>query len=96
LSPKTSISPPSTIYHATIYHGFQTVLRIHADRRGLETLVFTIPGILAANGLNSRSVGVCVNAVTQLSYSPEGLPIEFVVRGILRQGFCAEPGSAAG
>jgi len=67
------------------YQGFQTVLRIHDERSGLETLVFTIPGILAANGLNNRSVGVCVNAVTQLAYSPRGLPVDFAVRGLLRQ-----------
>jgi isopenicillin-N N-acyltransferase-like protein len=69
----------------TFYHGYQTVLRIRDDRDGLETLVFTIPGVVAANGLNSRSVGVCVNAVTQLAYSPKGLPVDFVIRGILRQ-----------
>ena len=67
------------------YHGYQTVLRIRDDRDDLETLVFTIPGVVAANGLNSRSVGVCVNAVTQLAYSPKGLPVGFVIRGILRQ-----------
>jgi hypothetical protein len=67
------------------YHGFQTVLRIRDERDGLETLVFTIPGVVAANGLNSRSVGVCVNAVTQLAYSSKGLPVDFVIRGILRQ-----------
>jgi isopenicillin-N N-acyltransferase-like protein len=65
------------------YHGFQTVLRIRDEREGLETLVFTIPGVVGANGLNSRSVGVCVNAVTQLAYSPKGLPVAFVIRGIL-------------
>jgi hypothetical protein len=67
------------------YHGSQTVLRIRDDREGLETLVFTIPGVVAANGLNSRSVGVCVNAVTQLAYSTKGLPVASVIRGILRQ-----------
>lgn len=68
------------------YHDYQTVLRIRDERdEGLETFVFTIPGIVAANGLNSRSVGVCVNAVTQLAYSPKGLPVDFVIRGILRQ-----------
>ena len=69
----------------TFYHGFQTVLRIRDKREDLETLVFTIPGVVAANGLNSRSIGVCVNAVTQLAYSPTGLPVAFVIRGILRQ-----------
>jgi hypothetical protein len=69
----------------TFYHGYQTVLRIRDDQDGLETLVFTIPGVVAANGLNSRSVGVCVNAVTQLAYSLKGLPVDFIIRGILRQ-----------
>jgi hypothetical protein len=67
------------------YHGFQTVLRLRDNGENPETLVFTIPGVVAANGLNSRSVGVCVNAVTQLAYSPDGLPVAFVIRGILRQ-----------
>jgi isopenicillin-N N-acyltransferase-like protein len=67
------------------YHGFQTVLRIRDEREGLETLVFTIPGVLAANGLNNRSVGVCVNAVTQLAYSRDGVPVDFIIRGILRK-----------
>ena len=67
------------------YHGFQTVLRIRDKRENLEALVFTIPGVVAGNGLNSRSVAVCVNAVTQLAYSPKGLPVAFVIRGILRQ-----------
>jgi hypothetical protein len=66
------------------YHGYQTVLRLRDDRDDLETLVFTIPGVIAANGLNSRSVGVCVNAVTQLAYSNKGLPVGFIIRGILR------------
>jgi isopenicillin-N N-acyltransferase-like protein len=69
----------------TFYHGYQTVLRIRDERDDLEALVFTIPGVVAANGLNSRSVGVCVNAVTQLAYSPKGLPVDFVIRGLLRQ-----------
>jgi isopenicillin-N N-acyltransferase like protein len=67
------------------YEGYQTVLRIKDDKEDLETLVFTIPGVIAANGLNSRAVGVCVNAVTQLAYSTKGLPVDFVIRGLLRQ-----------
>jgi hypothetical protein len=67
------------------YHGYPTVLRIRESGINLETLVFTIPGVVALNGLNSRSIGVCVNAVPQLAYSPKGLPVAFVIRGILRQ-----------
>ncbi|MCX6566159.1 MAG: C45 family autoproteolytic acyltransferase/hydrolase [Candidatus Aminicenantes bacterium] len=67
------------------YHGFPTVLRIRDKKENLETLVFTIPGVVGVNGLNNRSVGVCVNAVTQLASSRNGLPVAFVIRGILRQ-----------
>jgi hypothetical protein len=67
------------------FHGFQTVLRIEASGEEPGALVFTIPGIVAANGMNDRSVAVCVNAVTQLAYSAKGLPVDFVIRGILRQ-----------
>jgi len=67
------------------YHGYPTVLRIRGDGSRPEALVFTFPGVVALNGLNSRSVGVCVNAVTQLSFSPKGLPVAFTIRGLLRQ-----------
>jgi len=67
------------------YHGYQTVLRVRDEKEDVEALVFTIPGVIAANGLNDRSVGVCVNAVTQLAYSTKGLPVDFVIRGLLRQ-----------
>ena len=68
-----------------LYHGYPTLLRIRDQEAKLETLVFTIPGVIALNGMNSRSVGVCVNAVTPLAHSPKGLPVAFVIRGILRQ-----------
>lgn len=66
------------------YNEYPTVLRLRG-RGEPEALVFTVPGVVAANGLNDRSVAVCVNAVTQLAYSAKGLPVAFVIRGILRQ-----------
>jgi sugar phosphate isomerase/epimerase len=69
----------------TFYHGYQTVLRIEGSADEPGALIFTIPGVVAANGLNDRSVAVCVNAVTQLAYSAKGLPVAFTIRGILRQ-----------
>jgi isopenicillin-N N-acyltransferase-like protein len=81
-------NPPfvaQTLDIPAFYHGFQTVLRIKDEAHGVGSLVFTIPGVVAANGLNDRGVGVCVNAVTQLAYSPKGLPVDFVIRGLLRQ-----------
>jgi len=67
------------------YHGFQTLLRIKDPKRSLETLLFTFPGFIAANGINNHSVAVVVNAVQQLAHSRDGLPVAFVIRGILWQ-----------
>ena len=69
----------------TFYLGYQTVLRIKEGHGAPGQLIFTIPGIISSNGLNDRAVGVCVNAVTQLAYSPKGLPVAFAIRGILRR-----------
>jgi len=87
-APKRGDSPAIVSQNMDIppfYHGFQTVLRIEGGAGDPGALVFTIPGVVAINGLNDRSVAVCVNAVTQLAYSPKGLPVAFTLRGILRQ-----------
>ena len=78
-------SVSQTLDIPVFYHGFQTVLRIKGNEKEPNALVFTFPGFIAANGLNDRSVAVCVNAVTQMAYSAKGLPVAFVIRGILRQ-----------
>ncbi|MBN1938919.1 MAG: hypothetical protein JW843_04990 [Candidatus Aminicenantes bacterium] len=74
----------------SFYHGFQTILRIRGDGKMPEALVLTVPGLTAMTGLNDRSVGVCVNAVTQLASSTKGLPVAFVIRGLLRQASLKE------
>ncbi len=75
------------------YHGFQTILRIRGDGTAPEALVVTVPGVVALTGLNERAVGVCVNAVTQLACSPKGLPVAFLIRGLLRQRTFGEAGA---
>jgi len=65
-------------------NGYQTVLRIHRPD-GLEVMSFTCAGLIATNGLNNRGVGVCVNALTQLDHKLTGLPVAFVIRGLLDQ-----------
>lgn len=66
-------------------NGFQAVLRIRQPGSKLEALVMTCPGLIALNGLNNRSVGVCCNTLSQLAYCGDGLPVAFVVRGLLQQ-----------
>ena len=69
----------------TFYHGFQTLLHIKDPAHDMETFLFTFPGFIAANGINNHSVAVVVNAVQQLENSRDGLPVAFVIRGILQR-----------
>ena len=66
-------------------HGFQVVLHIKDQDSARETFIFTFAGFIATNGINNKGVGVVVNAMSQLSYSRRGLPVAFVIRGILEQ-----------
>lgn len=67
------------------YHGYQTLLHIKDPERKLESFVFTFPGFIGANGLNNRPVSVNVNAIMQLEHSSDGLPVAFIVRGVLEK-----------
>lgn len=66
-------------------HGPRIVLRIRDASRGTQLLVVTEPGLIAAAGMSSARIGVVVNTLLQLRPSREGLPVAFVVRGLLMQ-----------
>ncbi|MFC2121766.1 C45 family autoproteolytic acyltransferase/hydrolase [Bacteroidota bacterium] len=67
------------------YHNYQTLLKINNTETNISAYVFTVAGIIGANGINSYSVGVDVNTITQLRHCTDGLPVDCVVRGILEQ-----------
>src|SRR5262245_9106836 len=67
------------------YHGYQTLLRIKHEGSGLESFVFTCPGVIALNGLNSRAVAIACNTLIQLAHNRDGLPVAFIVRAVLEQ-----------
>lgn len=65
--------------------GLQAVC-IHEDgERAPVAAYFLNAGNIGLCGLNSAGVGVCCNTLMQLDYSRKGLPVAFVVRGVLRQ-----------
>ena len=66
-------------------HSHPTVLRIRHPEKDLESLVVTLPGMLGGNGMNSKRVAVGVNTVLQIRACTDGLPVTFVVRGLLEQ-----------
>ncbi len=63
--------------------GFQAVLHIAGDGARPEQFVFTSAGLVGVNGVNDRSVGIACNTLLQLSACSDGLPVAFVVRGVL-------------
>jgi predicted choloylglycine hydrolase len=65
--------------------GFQVILHIKYPGSKLESLVVTNAGLIALNGLNNRSIGICCNTLSQLAYCKDGLPVACVVRGVLEQ-----------
>lgn len=65
--------------------GFQTVLHIKHEGTGLESYVFTYAGFIAAFGMNNKKVGISVNSIAQLNCEREGLPVAFVIRGLLER-----------
>jgi isopenicillin-N N-acyltransferase-like protein len=74
------------------YDGTQTLLHIKYPGSSLESLVFTIAGYLALTGLNNRPLGICCNTLLQLNYSPDGLPVAYIVRAVLEKSNLKEAG----
>ena len=66
------------------FHGYQTVMKI-IDENELEYLILTIPGHIGITGMNNHSVSINCNILMQLDYQRKGLPVSFIVRGVLKQ-----------
>jgi hypothetical protein len=65
--------------------GFEVLLHIKHQDSSLESFVFTYAGLIALNGLNSRAIGICCNTLLQLDQRSDGLPVAFIVRGVLEK-----------
>ncbi|HRI61996.1 MAG TPA: C45 family autoproteolytic acyltransferase/hydrolase, partial [Saprospiraceae bacterium] len=63
--------------------GYQVLLRLAKTDKSPEQLILTYPGCIALNGLNEAGIGACMNTLMQLKGAPTGLPVAFIVRGIL-------------
>jgi hypothetical protein len=67
------------------FDGFQTLLHIKHQNSSLESYILTTSGFIAACGMNNKSVGICCNTLLQLNQRADGLPVAFIVRGVLEQ-----------
>ena len=62
----------------------QTLLRVkHED--GLETLIYTFAGVLANGGVNTANLGCTINILPTRKGDKSGLPMPYLVRGILER-----------
>ena len=67
------------------YDGYQVILHVKHHDSDLESFVYTIAGVIGANGMNSHAIGICCNTLLQLDNCRDGLPVACVVRGVLAQ-----------
>lgn len=63
--------------------GYQIILHIKRNGDTPEQYILTCAGSVAFNGINEHGIGVCVNTLMQLSASADGLPVSFMIRGLL-------------
>lgn len=66
-----------------LFHGKPVLLHFIDRDRSLEKYVFTFPGLIGLCGLNSQGVGVTCNGMSMLNHQRKGLPIAFLLRGVL-------------
>jgi hypothetical protein len=78
-----------TIDVETFRHGFQTVLHVKHPNSDLEAFFVTSAGLIGFNGMNSKGVGLCCNAVP-LNSRQDGLPVACIVRGVLARDSAQE------
>jgi len=65
--------------------GYQIVLHILGDVHTPEQYVLSCAGLVALNGINHHGIALCVNTLMELQASPDGLPVAFMIRGVLAQ-----------
>lgn len=63
--------------------GYQVIMHIKQNGETPEQYIVTCAGVITFNGINEYGIGVCVNTLMQLSASDDGLPVAFVIRGLL-------------
>lgn len=68
-----------------LYQGYQTLLRIKHENSRLESLVLTAPGMIGFNGMNNSPLAINCNTLLQLKNTRDGLPVAFIVRGVLEK-----------
>jgi predicted choloylglycine hydrolase len=65
--------------------GGQVLLHLQANGKEPEQYIITCAGLVALNGMNAAGIGLCMNTIMELQASTDGLPVAFIIRGVLNQ-----------
>lgn len=65
--------------------GYQALTRIKHDEDRPEQMVVIYAGLIGLMGCNAAPLGITCNTLSDLRASAVGLPVAFVVRGVLQQ-----------
>lgn len=64
-------------------HGFQVLLHLAATSSEPEQYVLSCAGLVALGGMNDKGIALCMNTLMELKASDDGLPVAFIIRGVL-------------
>jgi predicted choloylglycine hydrolase len=64
-------------------YGAEVLLHIKGSKGRPEQYILTTAGLIAANGINRNNVAICVNTLMDLNASTDGLPVAYVIKGVL-------------
>ena len=67
----------------TWMHGYQVLLHIEGTRDTPEQYHMSCAGSLGLAGMNGNGIGIVVNALTDMRNSVDGLPVAYILRGML-------------
>ncbi len=65
--------------------GYQVLFHLPSNNSEPEQYLLSCAGLIVLNGVNAKGIGLCVNTLMELKASTDGLPVAFVIRGILNK-----------
>jgi len=66
-------------------NGYQVLLHIPATKKEPEQYIISCAGLVALSGMNGKGIAVCLNSLMELQASGDGLPVAFIIRGLLNK-----------
>ena len=64
-------------------HGYQVLLHMAPTATEPEQYILSCAGLVALGGMNEKGIALCLNTLMELQASEDGLPVAFMIRGIL-------------